>query len=139
MLDSKDFMKSPNIMRKNQLVLKSIDQDKDSIAEYSESIDFEEDDTNDNSVFDARKLPCLQSIAKRFKKKKVEETYASKLSFSMLSSVKGSMRASRIHSKRKEPSLKDSLMVSQMGSFCQPSPSNHLRKTIYLDDRNNII
>lgn len=68
-----------------------------------------------------------------------KESYLTKQSMSMLSSAKGSTRASRIVSRNADSNWKDSSSVN--GSMVVPKPpAANLRKaTIYIDSDNNIV
>lgn len=69
-LDSKDFAPIPKFIRQNQYTDKFMDHEKESIENFSESIDYEEeiDETTDYTKVKARNIPCLQSICHKLRK-----------------------------------------------------------------------
>lgn len=79
MLESKEFMPVPKMKRKN--LNKSIDKSQTMFSELSESIDLDtderdEDNSDSTSNFNARNIPCLQSICQKlWKKPNHKESY----------------------------------------------------------------
>jgi hypothetical protein len=170
-LESKEFM---SIKKTKQLFLnRSIDKSKAVFSELSESIDLDsdipeedsfdidnpgEDNSDFNSNFNARNMPCLQSICQKLWKKPAKETYgkSSNLGSTLYSSIRGGfgntsgkrssgMRKSSIRNALSRPSIRarksklnGSIMVGVQQSFSkQISPA--LRRTIYLDENNKIV
>lgn len=80
----------------------------------------------------------LQSICNGFRRKPDKESYVHKKSISMNSSIRGSTRASNVLRSKRGSKFKDSFSIR--GSYISPdSRENITRKTIYIDDNNNII
>ena len=142
MLDSKDFTRhKPAFHRKNQLFIKSIERSKDSFVESSESADFDEemlDEPVEPSHINARNIPVLQSFCKNLWKKPKQENYYKKPGSSLYSSIRGSTRASGSIGRR-NPRMKESVMLGVKNSFSKPNSPGHLRRTIYIDENNNIV
>lgn len=116
-------------------------------SELSESIDIESEEdeeefdegTEDSIDFGkirARNIPCLQSICGKLRKNPKNERF-SKNSISMISSGKSSTRASKIVHERQNSIYKNSF--SMLGSFIAPKPKDIVRRTIYIDENNNIV
>ena len=140
-----EILQQPNFLRRDGLLMKSMDNSKMSFSELSESIDLEAEgeevinEADDYERVRARNIPWLQSICNKLRMKPEKESYLTKQSMSMLSSAKGSTRASRIVSRNADSNWKDSSSVN--GSMVVPKPpAANLRKaTIYIDSDNNIV
>ena len=139
---SQDNYISPH-PRRSHVLIKSVDKSsRNSMAEYSESQDFddfeEEDDDEDEMRVNARKMPLFQSICKEMYRKPQKETYSNLGNSSMYGSTKGSFAIRNSYSSKKRPGPKDSVHLSISAKpFIK---KNHLksRKTIFLDRNNKI-
>eukprot|EP00344_Euplotes_crassus_P004698 CAMPEP_0197010272 /NCGR_PEP_ID=MMETSP1380-20130617/53566_1 /TAXON_ID=5936 /ORGANISM="Euplotes crassus, Strain CT5" /LENGTH=359 /DNA_ID=CAMNT_0042432089 /DNA_START=724 /DNA_END=1801 /DNA_ORIENTATION=- len=139
MLDSRDFSRRRNT--KYNIMGEALQSDGQN-TDMSESLDFDSDSADDDhhsNEIGARNMPFLKSFVNKIWKKPKNENYNKMSQVSTyLSSNHDSTRMSySTRRKSRRGKVKDSLSVSGTKSFTKKLSSS--RKTIYLDDKNNIV